>query len=206
MMLPQMLNIKDFMDSPSAKIFDYNALIQKAYDIFYNDFYIEGVFYEGQKVYIRPKILDCSVCNNDCNNKFCTCDICSWKDKEDLFQHITSDYDSTLENKLTKDAKKIVKKRRKSNPNYKVRTPGLFSKSRTIRIPFLKTIIENSNDSDIQKIVTQTKNNEYKIKLYHKKENYLVILVCMIYVNGSKQIFLNSAYHNPFSSLLRDFK
>lgn len=204
MILPPMLNIKDFMTSDNAREFDKIALIAKAYEIFNRDFIDEGVFYEGQQVKVRDKLLDCSICNYSCSNVFCNCELCPWNGVKDIFQHITSDYDSTLEGKLTKNAKKMVSKRRQSNSNYKVRTPGIFSKSRTIRIPWIKAIIKNANDIDIKKKIVITRKNEFKIKLYHPKEDYLVILVGMTFASGSQVLYLNSAYYNPYPSLLRD--
>ena len=204
MILPPILSIKDFITSDNIKEYDKVALITKAYEIFTRDFIDEGVFYEGQQVKIRDKLLDCSICDYNCSNIFCTCEFCPWNNTKDIFQHITSDYDLSLESKLTKKAKKMVSKRRNSNPNYKVRTPGIFSKSRTIRIPWIKAIIENANDSDIKKKIVTTRKNEFKIKLYYPKEDYLVILVGMIFADGSRELYLNSAYYNPYPSLLRD--
>ena len=205
MMLPPLLNVKDFMDSDTANSYDKIALINNAYEIFKKDFIEDGVFFDGTRVNIRNRKLDCSLSDNKCSNDFCSCENCSWKEREDIFQHLTSDYDSNIEQYLTKQARKLVSKRKNSNPNYKVRTPGVFSKSRTIRIPWLKAIIENSDDKDIIKKVVPKRENEFTVKLYHKKEDYLVIITGMKYASGNLEFFLTSAYHNPYPTLLRDF-
>lgn len=205
MILPPLLSIKDFISAENNKEFDKIALIEKAKQILYRDFVEIGVYYNGQKVFIREKLLDCSLTNNKCSNDFCTCENCPWKNYTDMFQHLTSDYDSNLEKFLTKKAHKIVSKRKNSNPNYKVRTPGIFSKARTIRISWIKAIIENFDDEDIQQVVIPKRNNEFIVKLYHKKEDYLVILTGVTYTDGNTEFFLTSAYHNPFPTLLRDF-
>ncbi|PWL80616.1 hypothetical protein DBY21_01215 [Candidatus Gastranaerophilales bacterium] len=206
MQLPEMLHKKDYIVDLGTGRIDKKKLLEDAYAKLCDDFYNTQVHFEGYRVILDSKILDCSVCNYDCVNDFCECSDCPWRDKLDIFQHITSDEDPTLKDRLTKDAKKLLKKKLKSNPYAKIRTPGEFSSSRTFRIPWIKYIIEHSNDRDIQVVRTPVNTQKTKIKLYNKKENYLVILSQTKLSNGFVVIYLNSAYHKPFSSLLRDFK
>lgn len=205
MQLPEMLHKKDYIIDWNTGRIDKKKLLEDAYAKLLDDFYNTQVHFEGYRVVLDPKILDCSVCNYDCINDFCECSDCPWKDKLDIFQHITSDEDPTLKNRLTKEAKKLLKKKLKSNPYAKIRTPGEFSSSRTFRISWIKYIIEHSDDSDIQVIRTNVNAQKTKIKLYNKKENYLVIISQTILSTGFVEMYLNSAYHKPFRSLLRDF-
>lgn len=201
-----MINTKKFLISNNTGQIDKIAFINYAYELFVNDFKNSKVLYKGLQVQIRDKKLDCSVCNNTCSNAFCNCENCPWKNKEDIFQHITSDEDPTLETRLSKTAKKKLKKRRRANPGYKVRTPGIYSKTRTRRINWIKFVIENSDNPEIIEKIIQSASNEEKIRLYNKKENYLVIISRTTLKNGTQELYLNSAYHKPYISLLRDFK
>ena len=204
--LPPLIPKNNYIVNPKTGSLDRIKLLNDAYNKLIEDFEIVGVLFEQNRVYLDKKVLDCSVCNNNCINDFCTCDDCPWKDKLDIFQHITSDEDPTLKDRLTKEAKKLLKKKLKSNPYAKIRTPGEFSSSRTFRIPWIKYIIEHSNNPDIQVVRTPVNTQKTKIKLYNKKEKYLVILSQTKLSNGFVVMYLNSAYHKPFSSLLRDFK
>lgn len=206
MKFPPMIDTKNFLISNNTGQIDKIAFINYAYELFVNDFKHSKVLYKGLQVKIRDKKLDCSVCNNTCSNTFCNCENCPWKNKEDIFQHITSDEDPTLETRLSKTAKKKLKKRRRANSGYKIRTPGIYSKTRTRRINWIKFIIENSNNSEIIEKIIQSASNEEKIRLYNKKENYLVIISRTTLKNGTQELYLNSAYHKPYISLLRDFK
>lgn len=205
MKFPLVLDKKQYLISGTNGQIDKIKLINDAFELFIKDFVIDKVFYKGIKVGVRNKLLDCSVCNNNCNNDFCTCNDCPWKDKLDIFQHITTDEDKDLKKNLTKKAQQKLKKRKKTNPAYKIRTPGLFSKSRTIRILYIKFLIENIDNNEIVEKISKTRTNEDKIKIYCKKQDFLVILSKTKLENGNFEIFLNSAYHKPYISLLRDF-
>jgi len=205
MNLPDFLiNVDNYLIPGKNGLIDKIKFIKDACIFFEQDFICKSVFWNKIKVGVRSKKLDCSICNNDCNNDFCTCSDCPWANKLDIFQHVTSDYDPHLENKLTKEAFKKLKKRRKTDPDYKVRTPGIYCRSRTNRIKWLKLIIEDIDNDDIITKISRTRINEEKIKIYHQKQNYLIILSRTEFKDGTFEIFLNSAYHKPYQSLLRD--
>lgn len=206
MVFPTLIQKKKYIIDISKGTIDKNKLICDAYEIFVTDFLENGVWYNNYRVFLDEKILDCTVCNNSCINTFCTCENCPWKDKLDIFQHITTDEDPKLESRLTREAKRLLHKKRKHVPKAKVRTPGEFSLSRTIRIPWIKYMIENSGNDEIQKYIKQVNKQKSKILLYNKKQNYMVVLSKIEYSNGNIEYFLNSAYHNPYQSLLRVFK
>ena len=90
---------------------DKKKLLEDAYVKLLDDFNNTQVHFEGYGVILDPRIPDCSVCNYNCINDFCECADCPRKDKLDIFQHITSDEDPTLKNRLTKEAKKLLKKK-----------------------------------------------------------------------------------------------
>lgn len=205
MKLPEMIHKKDYIIDNNSGSIDKKKLLEDAYAKLIDDFTNTKVYFEGYRVILDDKILDCSVCNYSCINDFCECIDCPWKGKLDIFQHITSDEDPTLKDRLTPAAKKLLRKKLKSNPYAKIRTPGMFSSSRTYRIPWIKYIIEHSNDPDIQVVQKKVNTQKTKIKLYYKKQNYLIILSKTILSNGFVEMYLNSAYHKPFISLLRDF-
>lgn len=207
MVLPALIQKKNYIVNPSTGLLDKNKLLEDAYKILLDDFQINEVLYNGARVFLEQKILDCTVCDNNCVNEFCTCDDCAWAGKLDIFQHITSDEDPTLESRLTKEAKRKLAKKRKKVPKAKVRTPGEFSLGRTIRIPWIKWLIENANNNlDIQTHIIRVSSQKTKFVLYYKKQDYMVVLSRTQYANGSIEIYLNSAYHKPYSSLLRHFK
>lgn len=205
MTLPPLIPKKDYIINEKTGSIDIIRLINDAYEILKEDFFNKKVFFEGKQVYLDLKILDCSVCNNQCVNTFCTCQNCPWKGKYDIFQHITSDEDKSLELRLTTKAKKALKKIRKVRPTAKIRTPGEFSSARTLRIPWIKYMIENSNDVNIQIVKKKVSKDKTKIIFYNKKENYMVVISKTILKDGFVEMYLNTAYYKPYQSLLRDF-
>lgn len=204
MKLPPLINSKLYLIPNSNGQIDRAKLLYDTWKCFEKDFISGKVLFENYQVQVRDKPLDCSVCNHNCSNIFFDCPECPWRGKLDIFQHVTTDEDKTLENKLTKEAKKRLKKRRKVNPSYKIRTPGVFSKSRVIRISWIKFLIEHSDDDEIIKKVSPSRINEERIKIYHEKQDYLVIISRTMLPDGTFELYLNSAYHNPYNSLLRD--
>ena len=205
MNLPPLIPKKKYITNEKTGSIDTISLINDAYKILKEDFFEKKVFFEGHQVYLDLKILDCSVCNYNCINTFCTCENCPWKDKYDIFQHVTSDEDKSLEQRLTQKAKKALKKLRKVRPTAKIRTPGEFSSSRTLRIPWIKYIIEHSDEQDIQVVRKQVSKVKTKILFYNKKENYLVVISKTVQKNDFVEMYLNSAYYKPYQSLLKDF-
>lgn len=203
--LPPLIPKNNYIVNPKTGSLDRIRLLNDAYNKLIEDFETVGVFFEQNRVYLDTKVLDCSVCNNNCINNFCTCDGCPWKDKLDIFQHITSNEDPSLEKRLTKRAIKLLRKKRKSNPSAKIRTPGEFSSSRTFRIPWIKYMIEHHSHEDIQKRTIQVNKSKEKILLYNKKQNYLIVMSRTTLSNDNIEMYLNSAYHNPYISLLRGF-
>lgn len=200
-----MLHKKNYIEDWGTGRIDKKKLLEDAYAKLIDDFENTKVHFEGFRVILDPKKLDCSVCNYNCINDFCECLDCPWAGKLDIFQHITSNEDPTLKERLTSEARKRLKKKLKSNPYAKIRTPGEFSSSRTLRIPWIKYIIEHSDDPDIQIVRKAINSQKTKIKLYNKKVNYLVIISQTRLSTGFVEMYLNSAYHKPFNSLLRDF-
>ena len=179
--------------------FDRIGFIENAYITFKEAFIDNEVLFQGNRVNIHPKILDCSNCGNMCNNDI-ACDDCPWKDKEDIFQHITSDEDAGL--KLTKEYKKSRGKKR-----LHTRTPGIFNVERTRRIPWIKEIIENAPSDDIFVNVAPDINNknEEKIRIYDRSRDYLIVLSRTKLSDGNHIIYLNSAYNNPPKNFLKSF-
>lgn len=206
MIFPELIQKKKYIIDISKGTINKSQLICDAYDILITDFLENGVWYNNHRVLLDRKILDCTVCNNSCINSFCTCENCPWKDKLDIFQHVTTNEDPQLESRLTIQAKRKLHEKRKRIPKAKVRTPGEFSLSRTIRVPWIKYMIENSENDEIQKHINIVSKQKSKILLYNKKQDYMVVLSETKYINGSIEYFLNSAYHKPYPSLLRVFK
>ncbi len=204
--LPPLIPKNNYIINPKTGSLNRIKLLNDAYNKLIEDFEVVGVLFEQNRVCLDNKILDCSVCNNNCINDFCTCEDCPWKNKLDIFQHITSDEDPSLEKRLTIKAIKLLRKKRKSNPNAKIRTPGVFSSSRTFRIPWLKYIIEHHSHEDIQEKIIRVNNSKEKILLYCKKQNYLIVMSRTTLSNGYIEMYLNSAYHKPYISLLRGFE
>lgn len=195
--LPQIIDPQNFYIS---KKFDKAMFIEYAYSIFKKDFIDNIVNFQGYRVFIQPKLLNCFNCGFNCNNEF-TCNNCPWINKEDIFQHITSYEDNNLP--LSYEYRKKRKGKRLNK-----RTPGVFSENRTRRISWIKYIIENNQSSDILVNITKDINNkkEEKIRIYHKYGDFLVILSRTKTQNGNFVIYLNSAYDNPPSSYLKCFK
>lgn len=190
MNFPPMIDIKPFY---IGKKFDKISLINYAYIIFKKDF-IETqnneLYFQKTRVFVKSEPLDCSNCDNNCNNDF-ECFTCPWRNKEDIFQHLTSNEDPELKLK---------------NPqNY--RTPGVFCKERTVRITWLRAIIENFHKSpDIQWVIKPYKKNLDTIKLYHKTLDVLIIMRLKTFENGNRVIYLITAYNNPAFTYIKEFK
>lgn len=195
--LPPLIDINKFYFN---KKFDEAGFIEYAYSKFKEDFIINSTMFQGNIVFVQPKVLDCFNCGFNCNNKF-DCKNCPWANKEDIFQHITSDKDVNLQ--LSREYKRTIKGKR-----LHTRTPGIFSKERTQRIRWIKYIIENSNNGNILiDSITDTNNKrEEKIRLFHKSSDFLVILSKTKTKDGKYLFYLNSAYNNPPRSFLRCFK
>ncbi len=195
---PELIDTSIFF---SGKKFDSIAFIEYAYITFKKTFIENSVLFQGNRVNINSKILDCSNCGNKCNNNI-TCDSCPWKDKEDIFQHITSDEDHNL--KLTKEYKKSRSKKR-----LHTRTPGIFSIERTRRITWIRETIENANILNNNIFVNTTPDinnkNEDKIRIYDRNRDFLVVLSRTRLSDGNHIIYLNSAYNNPPKGFLKSF-
>jgi len=193
LILPPFIDRKKHLDASEGKI-DFTALINEAYEVFENDFIKNSVMYEGTRVLVDKSILDCAKVGNKCSNSFCTCESCPWKGRLDIFQHLTSDEDPKIKKYLTPEYKNS--KNKKGN-KIKSRTPGILSPARTIRIPWLKTMIENSNDPEIQKHEKPYGRNREKITLHSKKHNYKIAFMRTTLKSGDKVIYLNSAFYKP---------
>lgn len=205
MNFPPLINQKKYLIPNSNGQIDKIQLLKDVWELFKEDFIDNEVIFGGERVLTESKILDCSVCDNNCINVFCTCDNCPWVGKLDIYQHITSDEDKSMENRLTLNAQRILRNKRRKNPDAIIRTPGKFSKSRTLRIPWIKYFIENCNHPELQIDIKRYSPIKEKIKIYHKKQDYLIIFSRNTYKNGNKELFLNSAYHKPFKHYLREF-
>ena len=194
---PPMIDVQKFY---LGNKFDVPGLILYAYLKFKNDFIDNGVYFEGKRVYAHPKLLDCTNCGHICTNNF-ECSICPWISKEDIFQHITSDEDENLI--LTEDYLASLPSGHKPNK----RIPGLFNKDRTIKVPWIKYLIEGVNCSDVLFVKKRDKNNKraYKIKIFNKSLDYMVILTLVEYKDGNSTLYLSSQYSNPPVTFLKDF-
>lgn len=183
-----------------GKVFDFIGFIEYVYSVFKANFIDNEVLFQGNRVNVHPKMLDCSNCGNKCNNDI-TCEDCPWKGKEDIFQHITSDEDPNL--KLAKKYKKSRGKKRLHK-----RTPGVFNAERARRIIWIKETIENapSNDIFINTTTDINNKNEEKVRIYDKQRDFLVVLSRTKLSDGNKIVYLNSAYNNPPKSFLKNFK
>lgn len=174
-------------------------LVNKAYSKFKKDFIENDTKFNGIRVNVDFKKLDCSNCGNNCNNEF-KCDECPYIDKEDIFQHITSFKDAEL--RLTKDYKRQVPLKKRN-----LRTPGILNRDRLRRIPWISFIIENYDKYGIMHVFENDKNNKKKkkLKIYDSKSDFLVILSVTKLTDRNIEIYLNSAYHNPPKSFLKNF-
>lgn len=87
-----------------------------------------------------------------CGNNQYSCTDCSYKGKEDIFNHLTC-YD-----------------------NLNQRIPGIFDLQRAIRIAWIRPIIENYQNADILFWEEPYKNKGFSLYFWLKDSDYLVIL------------------------------
>ena len=176
--LPEMINEKDYVSETGI---DYIALIEQVYTYFVMDFCNPSspVMFEGKKVVICEKPLDCSLLKKkECyNENFYTCQNCNFQNKFAIFNHISTDDYYTLHKKDSSiEVPKLkVKKRNRKIP----RTPGRFNLERLKRIVWIKSIIENCTDAE-NVIVSK---NTYKQKsLCNKGEASVDVLTDVTFV------------------------
>lgn len=164
--LPEKLNLANFPD--------INSFIKYLYFIFEEDFKNnEPVYFEGKPVLINnlPLHVRCEkllqkglTCNNEYN-----CNNCIFVDKEDIFNHITCREQNDI-----------------------IRTPGIFEEERASRLPWIKCIIENCNEThpSIKYYETTVKGNNRKC-FWLEIEKFLVILT----EDKKGLLYLTSAYY-----------
>lgn len=188
--LPNKSNIRNYIIKRKV---DVICFIEDQYKIFYKQFLNDEnpLLFNGLRVIPRPKILDCSNCNNTCSNNIrFNCLNCPYKNKEDIFQHITSDKDKRLN---------VSKKYRKKEN----RTPGIFNIKRTERIGWLRPIIENSNDTEnVLYFEENSKSGELKKYFWLKSRNFVLIIVESMW-EKDKFNYINTSYFVEYDSQVK---
>lgn len=176
--LPKIIEENDYATETGI---DYIALIEQVYTYFVMDFCnsTSPVMFEGKKVVICKKQLDCSLLKKkECyNSDFYTCQNCNFQNKFDIFNHISTDDYYTLHKKDSSiEVPKLkVKKRNRKIP----RTPGRFNIERLKRIVWIKSIIENCADTENVLIFK----NSYKQKsLSNRAESSVNILANVTFI------------------------
>lgn len=174
------MSIEVFLPSliEPSKFANLSDFVDYTYVIFADIFNKPTIKFNEKYVLARPKILDCSNCANKCNNLF-TCNICPFKGKVDIFQHVCSDEDYNL---------KVL-------PGYKnTRTPGIFNKTRTSRVAWLKFMIENYDNIDFVRYYNfpaSKSNREINHYFWLYNAHYILILV---EEKNSNKIYIRSCY------------
>lgn len=189
--LPEIVNEKDYQD---GKYVNYAKLIESVYNLFLMDFCNPSapVMFEGKRVVLNNKVLDCSVLKveNCYNEAYYNCDSCKFKAYFDIFNHISTDDYSTLhkQNPKIPVPKLKVKKKQRKVP----RTPGRFNLARLCRIVWIRSIIENSDDTSNVLITKNTYQEGTEFKLIDVdfvllQEKYKVVIE-PIFDKSSKEI------------------
>lgn len=135
---------------------NHNDFVNHLYCIFERDFKDRSnpVVFEQTIVQYASKIVDCSmyVHQGHCGNYQYKCLNCSYKGREDIFNHLTC-YE-----------------------NNNKRRPGIFDLQRSIRIEWIKPIIENYQDTNILFWEEPYENRGFTLYFWLKDLDYLVIL------------------------------
>lgn len=166
--LPDKIDIKDYQTT--------NDLINYLYTIFEKDFKdkTKPFQFNNQNVVFAklPLHVRCSELidkDETCNNTEYNCSNCPYIDKEDIFNHITC-----------------------SEQSEDIRTPGIYEQERAIRLPWIRPIIENCNNthSSIRYYETIV-DGQLRKCFWLNTEKYLVILT----EGSNKDLYLTSAYY-----------
>ena len=170
--LPPAFDLNNF-----SSIIDF---INHSYTIFKNDFMDpkNPLVFKNKIVKYAPAKLN-KKCNKlimqgfkNCNNQFYDCSNCPYKDKEDIFNHIT-----------TKD----FKKNSKSN----IRTPGIFEINRAIRIHWIRILVENYKKQEVRYYEEfDSAENAVNHCFWLKTQKYFVV----IREDKKGRLFLTTAY------------
>lgn len=124
----------------------FNDFIEDLFYIFYNQFFVDKIRFNGKFVQIATNTLKCTQ-NDNCGSIEYTCSNCPFKGKYDRFNHIVTGL------------------------NENTRAPGKYKESRAIRAHWIKPIIENVNDEQIFYF-----KKGFKHYFWAKEDSYIVIV------------------------------
>ena len=163
----------------NSKFDNHYDFLNYVYSVFEKDFKDRNnpVLFCGHKIKIFPEILNCNrVMPNGCNNPKYSCLECFYKEKEETFNHLTTEKFSS-----------------------RIRTPGKFEVERTKRFSWIKSIIESYylNHSEIL-YWTEEEIGYTKIKLWLKTKKFVVIIK-----KRNNNYFLLTAYYLTWGSYIR---
>lgn len=158
-----------------------NDFIDDIYNIFSTDFFINRIIFEGKKVNISTKLLNCKPEDN-CQSLEYTCDNCPFQNKFDIFNHIITGKINTY------------------------RTPGKFQLERAKRVHWIKPIIDNYKNGVLYFYKHTNKGIEHYFWL--KTHKYIVIFIenksqkCYL----KTAFYINDVtYENKFEQMYKNF-